>query len=444
MKNRTQSICIHPWSHLAFDPDGSMIPCCHANDAVLGNINKDSVDEVFNGEKMNAIRKSMINGKMPEDVCKKCIYLESINAKSPRHKAFTHHYANKVEQEIVANTNHDGSLKDYKIRFWDLRYSNRCNMSCIMCAPKWSHKWTAEIKKLDSMVHDENEKHKLASALVYDREEVLNMPKVLELSNHTDWIDNGIHDVEHIYFAGGEPLIMDEHWYILKKLDEYKRYDVKIKYNTNMLKLDYRGESVIDYWKKWKRDNLFVECSIDETGVRAEYIRNGTVWKTIKNNIKSVIDAGIKINPIISVGCYNVHRLPDLVEELKEIFGQQDNKLFRPSLNIVYTKAYSMSVWPDKQRKQIRKILKRWEKNTFNIVPNQLKPIYNQLEKEHDPTAAKNFLRKSAILDYSRGKNIFNSIPELEIVNSLYDNLYTKTLEQCKEVTCKNGSADTL
>ena len=435
-RNKSKSICIHPWSHLAINPNGEVIPCCHARwknpvskdhaTNVMGSIHKNNLDEIFNSDFMKNLRKQMINGILPEDVCGKCKYYEDINVKSPRQWTFKAPYAPAVEKLMETTTLEDGTLTDYKIKYWDLRYSNRCNMSCIMCSPMWSHKWTAEIKKLDSQIEHLDNKKKLAHALVYDRDDVMSMPKTLDLKN-LDWVDNGIKDVEKIYFAGGEPLIMDEHWYILDKLDQEKRYDTHIKYNTNMLKLDHRGKNVIDYWKKWDKQHLFVECSIDETNERAEYIRNGTVWKTVSKNIRDVINAGIRISPIISVGCYNIHRLPELIEELRDLFQGNGDKVFRPTLNPVFTKAYSMSVWPDKQAKRIQKKLRRWEKKTKNVRPQQLKPFYDMLEKPHDPDAAKAFLRKSAILDISRNKNIFEIIPELEIVNTTYNDLYTRT-----------------
>ena len=43
-----------------------------------------------------------------------------------------------------------------------------------------------------------------------------------------------IDDVEVIYFAGGEPLIMEEHYRIIKRLVEKKMFHVKLKYNTQL------------------------------------------------------------------------------------------------------------------------------------------------------------------------------------------------------------------
>lgn len=440
-KNRSKSFCVHPWSHLAIEPNGNVIPCCHArwknpnvkeeNPTVLGNINSQSTEEIFNGKKMRDIRLSMLTGTLPENICGKCIMYEKNKTKSPRHWAFNKPYANEITY-AAAETKKDGTFENYKIKYWDLRYSNVCNMSCIMCSPTYSHKWTAEIKNIDKNLISEDARKQVAGVLVYDRDEVLAMPKKLQVKN-LNWVDEGINDVEDIYFAGGEPLVMDEHWYILKKLDEMKRYDVQIKYNTNMLKLDYKGENVIDYWKKWKTNKLLIECSIDETEQRAEYIRYGTDWEIVKTNIRKVIDAGIRIKPIISVACYNIHRLEDLYYELQELFKGSADGNFDPTLNPVFTKAYSFAVWPDEYKSKFKKQLKNLDKSLMPGVKNRLKTLVKMLESDHDRTCAINFLRKSAVLDVNRNNSIFESIPEMKVINELYDNEYEKTQDLYKK-----------
>ena len=34
-KHRSTSFCVHPWSHLAIEPNGNVIPCCHLNSKML-------------------------------------------------------------------------------------------------------------------------------------------------------------------------------------------------------------------------------------------------------------------------------------------------------------------------------------------------------------------------------------------------------------------------
>ena len=48
-------------------------------------------------------------------------------------------------------------------------------------------------------------------------------------------VDRFINDVEEIYFAGGEPLVMEEHYLILEKLIAAGRTDVRLRYNTNLV-----------------------------------------------------------------------------------------------------------------------------------------------------------------------------------------------------------------
>jgi hypothetical protein len=80
--------------------------------------------------------------------------------------------------------------------------------------------------------------------------------------------------LEQIYFAGGEPLIMEEHYNVLKELVRLKRFDVRLQYNTNFSRLNLKDENVLDYWKLF--NNVSIGASLDAMGPRAEYIRKGT------------------------------------------------------------------------------------------------------------------------------------------------------------------------
>jgi len=48
---------------------GKVVPCCwnHVN---MGNVKKESFDEIFNGEKYNKLRKMVLNGN--DKYCKNC------------------------------------------------------------------------------------------------------------------------------------------------------------------------------------------------------------------------------------------------------------------------------------------------------------------------------------------------------------------------------------
>jgi sulfatase maturation enzyme AslB (radical SAM superfamily) len=91
--------------------------------------------------------------------------------------------------------------------------------------------------------------------------------------------------LEQVYFAGGEPLIMKEHYFMLEKLIEAGKTDIRLQYNTNFSELRFKDKHVFEYWKHFK--NVSVGASLDAMGERAELMRKGTDWfQTVSNRIE--------------------------------------------------------------------------------------------------------------------------------------------------------------
>ena len=67
-----QTICAVPWMHLNFEPNGKVIPCCltSVHNYFAGDLNHQTIDEIWNSDNMKTLRKDMIEGKEPE-VCRK-------------------------------------------------------------------------------------------------------------------------------------------------------------------------------------------------------------------------------------------------------------------------------------------------------------------------------------------------------------------------------------
>jgi|TARA_B100000902_G_scaffold218294_1_gene207449 radical SAM protein with 4Fe4S-binding SPASM domain len=435
-------ICVYPWSHVNINPQGDVWPCCHQRKVptVLGNVKTQSMEEIFNGEEIRKLRLDMLNGVLPSPTCDKCVQYEEMGFSSPRLHANDQSWATEVWKSINS-TKPDGTVDDYKIKYWDLRWSNICNMNCVMCDPEWSSLWTQDIKKRLSDYDEETIQKDIMLKTWKNRvEEVSGKIRTVP---HKDFIDQHIDEVEHIYFAGGEPLIMDEHWYILKRLVENKRFDVKIKYNTNMLKIDYKGESAIDYWKHWSYQNMSIEASIDETGPRAEWIRSGTVWSKVHENIKAVKDANIRISCNASIGAYNVIRLPELVDELWELTERKVN------LNPVMNQWCCIQILPDDIKLDIKQKILDW----FNpdITKNNLHPrvkaipaIIKELEKPHNPMNLTSFFKRAAFLDLNKSTTLFDHIPWFEELNNASGNDYERFRDDFieKSISKRNSSID--
>lgn len=141
--------------------------------------------------------------------------------------------------------------------------------------------------------------------------------------------------VEEIYFAGGEPLVMEEHWRILRFLVERKMFDVQLNYTTNFSSLIYKGEDVLALWRSFER--VRVLASLDGMGRRGEYLRKGSRWRQVLENrarmIRESPHVEFRVFPTASV--MNAWHLPDLHAEWidRGFIGRdqfQINLLFSP------------------------------------------------------------------------------------------------------------------
>lgn len=69
-----KNLCVLPFVQLIIRPDGKISLCC--NDAygkmTLGDINKDKIEDIWNGEKYNEVRANIIKGRSYIDLCKCC------------------------------------------------------------------------------------------------------------------------------------------------------------------------------------------------------------------------------------------------------------------------------------------------------------------------------------------------------------------------------------
>ena len=81
-------------------------------------------------------------------------------------------------------------------------------------------------------------------------------------------------------------MLASEHFDILDRLLAQQHTNVAIKYNTNLSTLCFRDINVLDKWQHFQ--NVTVGASIDASGAVAEYMRHGTVWSDIVNNIKNI------------------------------------------------------------------------------------------------------------------------------------------------------------
>lgn len=393
MSTTSKTFCILPWIHLYANADGSVLPCCIADHhRPIGNLQQNSLEEIWNNSQYKTLRKKMLNGEQCEE-CKGCYRQEENGIESVRqsrnkeYKKFIH---------IADNTNPDGSLEEITLKHFDVRWSNICNFSCLSCSSTYSSSWATE-----------------------DNEQGANKPVFILVGGKDnksvyDQFVPYFKDIETFYFAGGEPLLTSEHYSILEYLISIGRTDVKLEYNTNLSVLRYKNKYVLDLWKQFS--NVRVDASIDSWGTRAEYIREGTYWNNIEDSIKRIKDQAphvqLNTNSVISV--FNVYTIPEFLEYM---FDNQlfDRKTYSPNFyNIINPGCYSADVLDDYTKQQIVNKLSNvsYNKNVNSQINKVITYINNST---YNPALKSEFLSRTAHFDKIRNRNFEKTFPELKM-----------------------------
>jgi hypothetical protein len=214
-------------------------------------------------------------------------------------KRFGHHI-DKIDQ-----TNADGSMDKMELVYWDIRFSNLCNLRCRSCGNIFSSNWyddQAKLIELDAgpeaskVWKDKTRRVEYAGRTQLDAWE--------QLEPHLEY-------VEQIYFAGGEPLIMEEHYRILKTLIAKGKTNVRLIYNTNFSELRYKKDNVLPMWNEF--ESVCIGASLDAMGPLAELVRKGTDWAQVERNREEMLkicpQVDFYISPTLSV--MNAWQLPE-------------------------------------------------------------------------------------------------------------------------------------
>jgi len=269
----SETFCMLPWMHMHAFPDGRVYPCCLAEYFhPVGDLRKNTMREVWNQDKYKAMRVNMLADR-PCVECTKCYEQERHGAFSMRNDA-NRNYGHMIKE--VKQTQTDGTHDEFKIRYWDVRFSNLCNFRCRSCGPIFSSNWYSDHVKLYNRKPD-----------VLGRD----MERVEYAAGNEDSMERQMVEhvpyLEQVYFAGGEPLIMKEHYTLLEKLIEAGKTDIRLQYNTNFSELAFKDKHVFEYWRHFK--NVSVGASLDGMAAQAELIRKGTDWRQTVDNRKRMM-----------------------------------------------------------------------------------------------------------------------------------------------------------
>jgi MoaA/NifB/PqqE/SkfB family radical SAM enzyme len=368
--------CLMPWIHYHVGNAGKVKACCVAN-IPYGDCNKQSFDEIWNGEAINQLRDKFKKGEA-DNRCAVCERLEKAGGKSIRQE--THEKFGEYVEENKPN------LPVY----FDIRFSNACNFACRTCWHGASSAWFTEAKQLKR-----------------------NLGDVALLQNITDFdrfiaeTGDALLKAKEIYFAGGEPLVTKEHYLLLDWLVKNNAIRMKLRYNTNFSVLKFGEYDILEFWKQFPEIEIL--ASIDAQGKLGEYIRKGFNWKQFQQNreaIRSLKHIRFVIAPTISV--LSIKNLPELyrnclMEQIIEPDGLYINMLDRS----LY---YNTKALPEKMKQQVVNEYQKFyawasKKGIPQLVIDQFKECESYMLNEDLSKHWPQFLKETKLMDEMRGES---------------------------------------
>lgn len=397
----SKTFCIYPWMHLHVWPTGQAFPCCgtDGDSNQVGSTKTSTLKEIWNSAGMKQLRLNMLDDQ-PSESCSRCYEQESAGFFSMRRSANKHH-GHLVHR--VDETQPDGTMSRFEMTYWDIRYSNLCNLSCRSCGHIFSSSWYQDQIKLAGPEY----RNKFPALNVAGRWETDIWEQMIE---HIDY-------VEQIYFAGGEPLLMMEHYRILEELVRRKMFHVRLVYNTNFTEVRLKDKWVFDYWRLF--DSVSVGASLDAQGARGEYIRKGTDWDKVEHNRRQMMEICPRVDFYVSstLSIMNAWHLPDFHKDWVEkgLIAAQDF-----NINILQDpKFYRIDIATPKVKDFLRE---KYQNHLAWLDPlDRLRratvgytSAIRYLDANDNTGLIPEFWRRTEQLDEIRRENILTVIPELE------------------------------
>lgn len=322
----------------------------------------------------NFINRQSLESSWIKRNCERCIVLEEQGQKS---------------QRTYLNEYFESEIKDYL--YLDIRLSNKCNLACSGCSPEYSSTWASYKDKSKSL---------------------LKVDKIEEINHIVSSSNKNI----YLYFAGGEPLLIHEHFDVIRNiksslLDERK---LKIHFLTNLTLLNPAFLETLE-----PGETLF-GISLDSWLDANDYIRFPSNHKLIFDNFKKLKSLGFNdfyIQPTISLlNIFHLREFVDLVElfrkELKLNINFYPHLMFEPEAISLY---YSPPPIKELIKEEINYLIDGFSKfpemrDFINLLTNLIPSLEKKEGRNQSIENIRNYLAEQ---DSIRGSKLREGLPNL-------------------------------
>jgi hypothetical protein len=289
---------------------GAQVGVLKDDEGLPSNLNNTDFQTAWNSNYMKNVRKLMLAGEQPPS-CTKC-YKEEAAGHNSKRMWETEYWKQRVSvDKLINETNEDGSVPP-QLAYIDLRFGTKCQLACVMCSPHDSSGWIKEYNTIFPAVQNASLKQTM---LWTDKGSTNGSSYNWHKQNPVFWQQfyEQIPNMQQIYFAGGESLIIEEHYEILEEcIRQGHAKNLELRYNSNGV--EWRDD-LFELWKHFKIVRF--HYSVDSIGEMNEYIRYPSKWKRTEE-VFHILDSQTSNNVEITIACaiqaLNIFYLPDFMK----------------------------------------------------------------------------------------------------------------------------------
>jgi len=440
-----------PWSSIMILPSGDFKICCFSghhtkteythgvavdDNGVVMNVLTHDIMEAMNSKWHKEIRLAQQKGER-HPTCKVCWDRDDAAAtagiQSVSLRVVRSYYQNvgsnmdrvggqcltgSVTQDSAADTmNADGSIGVMPISL-DIRFSNLCNMKCIMCDSTYSNLWyedhIAMTGKDTFLVGPKSYKIEKSPKVSGGHTYSTNMDAWNDDPRWWAQFDKIAPHLRHAYITGGEPFVQPVHDVFIQKLIErdYAK-DIVLEYDTNMSVINPK---ILGMLKQFK--DVIFRASIDDVGERYDLIRFPGKFERVNKNMKMLeeFDMASNVSAISTcVGIYSIFAPIRLFNHFKPKGNQLSIRTLR------YPAQVDIANLPPSMK---QKVIETYQNSgipelyQFPIV-GYLKNNMNRVTEEQGAQKLRGFVAYMNSLDKLRGTDWKATFPEVVALLSL-------------------------
>ena len=370
-----KSICTLPWHGFELEPNGNVKNCIISN-TQLGNINNQNIADILHGAKNKTLKQKMLDDKKPYN-CAGC-YLQEKGRTNLSSISSRLYYLKELAKKT--DLNFYDKVKNFSLKHVDLRWTNSCNQACVYCSPELSSKWAQE---LNVKIKSKKESREAVKNFVFEN----------------------IEQLENVYLAGGEPMLMKENMEFLTLLKE-KNPDCNVRVNTN---LSTTNTGIFE--SLCELSNVHWTVSVETIEEEYNYIRYHGNWHDFSKNIDviSKLDHKITFNMLHFI--LNYKSIHTCVDYLKGKGFNDNSFVIGPLYNPPHLNTMNL---PDEMMHEVLFDLKdRLDKHPTGYLKNSYENLIEYYTNTNFKKNMKLFYYNLGSMDQRRKQDARNVFPEL-------------------------------